>query len=133
MVNETENHPAQEKTPFLKWFIEHFLTRAILGIATAISLSIAIYKSLNPYPPSQLTYYISSTRVPIVQSGKLDNFFLTYYGKQVTGDLSSAEIQIWNAGNRPIKRQDILQPIILGRRCRRAEERDFTISTKYNG
>src|ERR1035438_3370423 len=96
MGNEPDNQPKQENTPFLKWFIEHFLTRTVLGIATVTSLSLAIYKWCYPYPTPELTYYISSTRVPILQSGKLDHFTVTYYGNKITNDLSSAEIQIWN-------------------------------------
>jgi hypothetical protein len=74
---------------------------------------LAIYKWCYPYPTPELTYYISSTRVPILQSGKLDHFTVTYYGNKITNDLSSAEIQIWNAGKQSITREDILKKLTL--------------------
>lgn len=60
-----------------------------------------------------MTYYISPTRAAFVQKGNLNNFSVNYQGVAVTGDLSSAEIQIWNQGKAPIHKSDILKRITL--------------------
>lgn len=58
-------------------------------------------------------YYVSNTRTPIVQTGKLDNFSVILDGTAIQGDLSSAEIQIWNDGKEPIRKGDILKPVTI--------------------
>jgi hypothetical protein len=60
-----------------------------------------------------LTVYYSPTRTPIVQQGELQNFTVNFAGKQITGDLSSVEIQLWNAGKESIRRQNILKPVTI--------------------
>jgi hypothetical protein len=56
---------------------------------------------------------------PFFQSKPTNNFSVTYQGQPVTGDLSSAEIQIWNQGKQAIHGGDrihggdILQAITL--------------------
>jgi hypothetical protein len=82
----------------------------LLGIVGTI-LAIFFYEASIREP--NLTYYISPTRAAFVQKKNLNNFSVTYQGLAITGDLSSAEIQIWNDGKAAIHKADILKPITL--------------------
>jgi hypothetical protein len=77
---------------------------------------IAAYFYFKGVKEPQLTFYVSPTRTAIVQIGKtnnLNNFSVSLNGNKIEGDLSSVEIQIWNEGNAPIHRADILKTISL--------------------
>src|ERR1035437_9001118 len=95
---------------FFKKIFYHPILNVILGVG---GIALAVYFGLVSIKKPNLTYYISPTRTAIVQKGSLNNFSVTYWGTQVTGDLSSAEIQIWNQGKAPIHRADILKRITL--------------------
>jgi hypothetical protein len=82
----------------------------LFGIAGVLFGIFTYYESIKE---PDLTFYVSPTRTPIVQKGNLDNFSVTLLGTPITGDLSSAEIQIWNQGKQPIRREDILKTIAL--------------------
>ena len=95
---------------FFKKIFYHPILSVIFGVG---GIALAVYFGLVSIKKPNLTYYISPTRTAIVQKGNLNNFSVTYQGTQVTGDLSSAEIQIWNQGKQPIRREDILKTITL--------------------
>jgi hypothetical protein len=86
---------------------------AVAGIVTIISAILAIYFYEKSIQKPDLTYYISPARTPIVQKGNLNNFSVTFQGVPIKGDLSTAEIQIWNQGNAPILSNDILLPVSI--------------------
>lgn len=94
-----------------------FLARPWVQWALAILAVVGTYFGVIGYYESKkepvLTYYVSKTRTPIVQSGKLENFTVSFMGKTITNDLSGAEIQIWNAGKEDITSDSILKPILL--------------------
>lgn len=116
MDNEPEKTSPQstpEQKGLFKMIFHHPNFNVVCGIVTIVSLFASIYFYNASIAKPELTYYVSSTRIPILQSGKLDNFTLTYFGNQVTNDLSSAEIQIWNAGKQPITKDDILKTVTL--------------------
>ena len=97
----------------LKRIFHHPNFNAVCGIVTIISLIFAVWTwQINIKEPN-LTYYISPTRTPIVRQGNLNNFSVTYNGIQITNDLSSAEIVIWNQGKLAIHKADILKTITL--------------------
>lgn len=95
---------------FFKKIFYHPILNVILGVG---GIALAVYFGLVSIKKPNLTYYISPTRTAIVQKGNLNNFSVTYQGTQVTGDLSSAEIQIWNQGKAPIHRADIEKTVAL--------------------
>lgn len=114
MGNDTETQPAKTSDMgILKRFFHHPNFNVVCGIVTIVSAILAIYFYLNTIKEPNLTFYISSTRTPIVQKGNLNDFSVTFHGIQITNDLSSAEIQIWNQGKAPIRKDDILKPMLI--------------------
>ena len=101
------------KTGIVKRIFHHPNFNAVAGIFGIVGTILAVYFYRQSIKEPNLTYYISPTRTPIVQKGSLDNFSVTFLGTQITGDLSSAQVQIWNQGKAPIRREDILKPISI--------------------
>jgi hypothetical protein len=97
----------------LKKIFYHPNFNVVVGLFGIGGVLFGIFTYCESIKEPNLTYYISSTRTPIVQKGNLDNFSVTFLGTPITGDLSSAEIQIWNQGKQPIRREDILKTIAL--------------------
>lgn len=87
----------------------HPLTQGI-AFLTGIFGVYAYYASIKE---PDLTYFVSQTRTAIFQKGNLNGLSVNFQGAQITNDLSSAEIQIWNAGKEAILHDDILKPIKL--------------------
>lgn len=97
----------------LKKIFNHPVVVAIGYVVGIVGFILGIVFYFNGIKEPYLTYFISSTRTPIVQQGNLNNFSVTFMGTTITGDLSSAEILIWNQGKLPIHREDILKTITL--------------------
>jgi hypothetical protein len=106
-----------EKTSFagvLKMIFYHPNFNVVAGLFGIIGTFLAIYFYHESVREPNLTYYVSSTRTPILQQGNLlNNLSVTYQGATISGDLSTAEIQIWNQGKLPIHKQDILKPLTI--------------------
>ena len=85
----------------------------VAGIFGIVGTVLAIYFYYQSAKEPNLTYYISPTRTAIVQKGNLENFSVTFLGNKIQGDLSSAQIQIWNQGRAAIHNENILKPITL--------------------
>jgi hypothetical protein len=106
MKKETDSQ--QTKISF-KESIKAIVWHPVFGIIVGAVIAAYFYAASIREP--NLTYYISPTRAAFVQKGNLNNFSVNYQGVAVTGDLSSAEIQIWNQGKAPIHKSDILKRI----------------------
>jgi hypothetical protein len=117
MGNESEFQSEPQSTipkaGIFKKIFHHPNFNVVCGIVTIISLIFGVWSWYVNIKERNLTYYISPTRTPIVQKGSLDNFSVTFHGIQITNDLSSAEILIWNQGKLPIHKEEILKTITL--------------------
>src|ERR1044071_2684714 len=78
------------------------------GIASIIGLAICFIT-----PKSELAFCVNPIRTPIVQSSVASGFNVSYHGITLTGDVTAAQVAVWNRGSQPIRNQDILSPIIL--------------------
>jgi len=101
--------PEKPKHPLVN-FLCHPMSGTAIGI---IGIALAVYFYLETIEKPNLTYYVSQTRIPIVQtnilgSEEVNNFSVTYYGNHVGGNVSAAEVQIWNQGKKPIRGGDVI-------------------------
>ena len=86
----------------------------ILGsIASFISIPLAFYFYLASIREPLLTYYVHPVRVPVVQTGKMSDVKVLFKDAPIQGDLTVAQIEIWNSGKAPIKTDEILTPILI--------------------
>ncbi len=82
----------------------------LIGI---IGLLFAIYTYIDSQQISNLVAKVQPLRTNIVSNANVENIDLMVNGKKLSGPLTAVQIVIWNDGNKPIKYEDILEPLII--------------------
>jgi hypothetical protein len=89
------------------------LFTSIAGIASILGLLLTIYYAhWNPHEP-ELTFSINPVKLEVVSAGQTSKLSVSFDGKAVEGDITTTQVAVWNHGNTPIRRTDILQPIVI--------------------
>jgi hypothetical protein len=107
------------KSRLWKWLMLFFTAHPLFGLICfvgAIASIIALLFAVCPWitsPKRNLVYCVNPIRTPIVQSVQTSDVSLSYKGRPVSGNVTVAQVAIWNAGREPIRSEDILGPIIL--------------------
>jgi len=102
-----------EKKSILTFFAKNPWVGLVNTVITVISLPLGFILFFAAKEDPDFAFYenpISTTVVRSVEAGRLT---ASYDGIPVTTDVTATQIAIWNAGKRPIRRSDILQPIVL--------------------
>lgn len=78
-----------------------------------MGFALAAYLYFEGKEAHQLTYYISPAKAVVVQTGQASKLAVSFDGKPVGTDITAAQIAIWNQGKLPIKKDDVLRPIVI--------------------
>jgi len=81
-----------------------------MGVITIASLGFAFYVWVESKATRQLKYYINPARATVVQQGQTSGLSVAFNGQKIEGNITAAQIEIWNDGKLPIKPADILKP-----------------------
>jgi len=103
------------KSTLQRFFTEHWIALSIGflgGIASIGALVLAFFPWLTS-PKRELRFCTHPHRVSIVQAAKSAEISINYKGFRVQGNLTAAQVTIWNSGREPIKTEDILSPIVV--------------------
>lgn len=119
MSEEQEPTDARTTKPrnFFTGLCQRVIANPIIGVFALvfglIGTGFGFYTYNESIRDRELSFYVNPARTPIVQKGKLENFTVSFAGRAITGDLSSIEIQLWNAGKESIRKEHILKPITI--------------------
>lgn len=83
---------------------------ALIGI---IGFSFGVYTYYRTHPFRELAFYADPTTALIVKSGQSSNLRVYFADQLIKTDVVVAQVVLWNAGNLPIKRENIIQPIVI--------------------
>ena len=111
-----EKTPAAEteKTgPFLKSLPSNPYVFLALAIIAVVSLVLTVYFWIDSKASRELTYFVNPARAVVVQSGKSTDLSISYQNQPIQGDITAAQIAIWNAGKLSIKSADVLKPTVI--------------------
>jgi len=104
---------SKQRSKVLQFFSNHPLL-GMLGALGSVASIVALPLAIWPITPKrELTFYVNPVRTPIVQALKSSDLSVSYKGIVVTGDVTVAQIAIWNAGKEPIRSEDILKSAML--------------------
>jgi hypothetical protein len=78
-----------------------------------IGLIATIYFYFAALEKPELTYYVRPDRTALVAVGDTPDLLISYKGRTLSSSVSAAQITIWNAGKRPIRREDVLTPFVI--------------------
>lgn len=103
-----------------QYWIFQLISRHPFGVLVAFVGSLASIVGLLliffPWwtsPKRSLSYCVYPIRTPIVQTTNTSDVSVSYKGQPVSGNVTAAQIAIWNAGREPIRAADILSPLVL--------------------
>ena len=108
-----EQPRSSSKASRVRTFISHPLFHLSGWIIGLVSLILAFYFYFAGKEEPLLSYSVNPVRTPIVQAGQTTALRVTYGEQILTNNVTAVQVAIWNAGRRPIKYEDVLEPISL--------------------
>jgi hypothetical protein len=95
--------------------LSNFFSKPIVGItgsfASIISLILAIYFYSANQQNRSLTFYQHPVEASVLKTDQTSKINVTIDGKEIDSDITAVQVAVWNQGNLPIKRSDILKDI----------------------
>jgi hypothetical protein len=90
------------------------------SIASIVGIPLAVYLTLSSSHAPRLAYQLHPIRTPIVTAGQSSDLHVTHKATEISGSVSALQIAVWNAGDQPVRPEDVLSPIevVLGGSCR---------------
>jgi hypothetical protein len=61
----------------------------------------------------ELTFLVNPVRTTVVKAGQASRLKVSLEARELTNDITALQVAFWNAGKRPIRRGEILEPIVL--------------------
>ncbi len=94
-----------------EWF-SHPLN-LLVGFIASVASILSIFLYFHSIENRELSFLTQPVRATIVKSGQSSRVKVSSGGKELTGDVTAVQIAFWNAGKRPIRKSEILEPIIV--------------------
>ena len=85
----------------------------ICTIAALISLPLGIYFHFAGVRTRELTWYAYPLRTNVIAIEDRSQLQVRFDGQEVRGNVTAVQIALWNAGNQPIKTEDIYESVRL--------------------
>jgi hypothetical protein len=86
----------------------------LLGLFGTIASILSVVFYLQSIETRELTFLIHPVKTTVVKAGRASRLKVSLGEREITNDISAVQIAFWNAGKRPIRRNEILEPIIIG-------------------
>jgi hypothetical protein len=102
----TANRP---KTPFLDWFARHPVV-GLAGTVTGIFISLLLF--FLSQKERDIRYATSASPTTIVKNGQSSDLKVYFKDKELTSDVSSIQIAVWNMGRETVRRENMLSKTI---------------------
>jgi hypothetical protein len=107
-----QTNTSENNSPLIKFFSRPIV--GILGsIASIVGIVLSIYFFIESKESPQLTYLIHPAKAAVVRTGQTSQLTVQFNGKDLTGDVTAAQVAIWNEGRRPIRNGDVLHPLVI--------------------
>ncbi|KNY24858.1 hypothetical protein [Pseudobacteroides cellulosolvens] len=96
-------------TSKIKNFFSNPWVGIITSICTILGFILAFYFYYSSISNRELSYAVYPLKVSALKSGQVSDLRVSYKGKNIDGDISIAQIEIWNKGKLSIRPGDILE------------------------
>lgn len=92
------------------WYSRPFwiIVGIVGGIASLISIPLAFYFYYESKEYPELTFTVHPVKAVLLQKGETSKLSATFEGKPIQGDVTTAQVAIWNNGKKSIKPENIL-------------------------
>jgi hypothetical protein len=102
----------KEKSRLMR-FLSNPVFSSISVILTVVSLILVVYFYLEGKSKREFKYYCHPVKATVVKSGQTSALEIICNNEKIEGDITATQVAIWNSGKKPIKKEEILEPIIL--------------------
>lgn len=96
----------------LREWVSHPLN-LLLGLLASFASILSVFLYFHSIETRELTFLVRPFRATVVKSGQASRLKASFDGKEITNDVTAAQITFWNAGKRAIRRSEILEPITV--------------------
>src|ERR1700682_4028884 len=94
-------------------FFAHPWVGIIGSVASILGALLAIYFYLHSVSRPELVYYANPVRTVVVKQGTASRLSVSFDAPLVTQDVTAVQVAIWNRGRQAIKREAVLEPIVI--------------------
>ena len=60
-----------------------------------------------------LTYFVHPAKAAVVRTCQTSRLAVQFDGQDLTSDITAVQVAFWNAGNKPIRKNSILSPLVI--------------------
>lgn len=102
-----EGPASRRRTP--PWIFANPWVGFIGSLASIASIPLAVYIGAERRP--RLMFAIAPSRAVVLQRGAAGSLRVLHRESEIRGDISAAQVALWNAGRTPVRASTILSPI----------------------
>jgi hypothetical protein len=97
----------------LDYFAKHPLLGLIGTIASVVGVAFTVIVFFVSQRDRDIRYMVSASPTTIVRGGQSSDLRVHFKEKEVTSDVSSIQVEIWNNGKESIRGENILSPVTM--------------------
>ena len=86
---------------------------SVASITSIMGLFLTIYYAHWNTQTPELTFSINPAKLEVVSARQTSNLSISFDGEAVEGDITTTQVAVWNHGTAPIRRSDVLRPIVI--------------------
>lgn len=94
-----------------------FFSNPIVGVtgsvASVLGVIVAFYFYFDSQDYRELRYFVHPARAVVIKAGETSRLSITLDEKPVKRDVSAVQIAFWNEGDKSIRRENVLHPLII--------------------
>src|SRR5579864_221803 len=94
------------------WFARNPRIGLIGTFASVVGVPLAIVLFLASQKDRDIRYAVSASPTTIVKAGQSSDLRVHFKGQELTSDVSSIQIAIWNAGKESVRQENILSKTV---------------------
>jgi len=110
MTNDPVEHDRRQPNRIQR-ILANPIVSAAAWIATIISVPLAIFLYLRGTKERELFWYVNPSKAVVVNSQTASSLHVFHMNRELTSDVTAAQVSIWNAGNESIRTENVLEKI----------------------
>jgi hypothetical protein len=94
-----------------------FFSNPVVGmlgsLASIVGVLLAVYFYAASVRQRDISYVVHPAKVVVVKAGQISRLEVTLDGKKLKGDVTAAQVALWNDGNESVRREHVLKPFVI--------------------
>lgn len=85
----------------------------VASLCSIVSVPLAVYFYAQGREAPRLKYVVNPAKAVVVSAAQASALEVKIAGREVKGDVTAAQVAIWNGGKKAIRRENVLQSVVL--------------------